>query len=424
MKKYIFILALICFSPQVISQTILSGELRPKTEFRDGYRAPLGKDQLPVFLTSQRSRLNLLYKDSKISTRLSVQDVRLWGEAAPKADMSTINLYEAWAELSVNPLLSLKMGRQELSYDQGRILGAPNWNDVGITHDLFLLKYHKDFDLHIGFAYNNDKSKNSESNYPVKFYKTLAFARAEKNIGKYLNTSGIFLFDGNQPAGSDTRINSRYTYGINILVRNDSTNTRIYAQGYLQSGKSPDGVKISAYMFSLSADHAFTGLLNGVLGIDYLSGDDPNSADGKLNSFSTVYGNGHTYYGSMDYFSSPQEDTRNGGLVDIYAKCLYKLSKRVSVDVTYHNLSLVNSIDDDITSPGEILASGKRLGSEIDFQAKYKALDNLEINCGYSTMAPTSTVDLIKGVDNSGYQQWIWMTLSFKPEFLNTAKSK
>ena len=70
---------------------------------------------------------------------LTLQDVRVWGQ-----DVSTINrtttannnglmLHEAWAEILLtdttlkNKAFSLKIGRQELAYDDQRLLGNLDW---------------------------------------------------------------------------------------------------------------------------------------------------------------------------------------------------------------------------------------------------------------------------------------------------------
>jgi hypothetical protein len=406
----------------VSAQFILTGEFRPKFDFRDGYKTLSSDDQHPAFITAQRSRLNLNYQDGKIATRLSLQDVRIWGESPSKTDASSVNVFEAWAEVFLNQALSIRFGRQELSFDQNRLLGAANWNDVGASHDLLQLKFHKSFDLQAGLAYNNDKSKNFESNYPVAFYKTLAFARIEKNLGRFVNASAIFIADGNQKEESDAAIYQRFTYGGNLHIRNDSTKTKIYATAYLQNGKSPDGTSISAYFFGVNADYSFSKKVNGIIGLDYFSGDNGFSNDNKKHSFNNLYGNTHNYYGYMDYFQQIDKDTKGGGLMDLYARANYKISKKTSSELTWHYFSFTNDFADTLSVPGETLKADRYLGSEIDITFKYKASSNLELTAGYSTMFASSTMELIKGGQHTKYQQWAWLMLTFKPEFFNTNK--
>ncbi len=405
-------------------QVTLTGEFRPKFELRDGYKTLLSDDQHAAFVTAQRSRLNLSYTDARIATYLSVQDVRFWGESPAKADASTMNVFQAWAQVFLNESWTVRLGRQELSYDQNRLLGASNWNDVGASHDLIQVMYHKAFDLQAGFAYNNDKSKNAESNYPVNYYKTLAFLRGEKDLGKYFNASLIILTDGNQKEDSDYAIYQRFTYGGNLQFSNDSVRTKAYASAYLQNGKSPEGTDISAYFVSLNLEYGFTKAMSGMLAAEYFSGDDAYESGNTKHSFNNLYGNGHNLYGYMDYFSQIDKDTKGGGLMDLYARLNYKFSKKTSAELTYHNFSFTNSVVDSVSTPGISKKADAYLGSEIDVTFKYKPAANLEFSCGYSTMLAAPSMEILKGGSHSRYQQWAWVMLTFKPEFYNTNKNK
>jgi len=424
MRKLIFFILFISEAVPVFSQFVLSGEIRPKFEFRDGYKTLLTDDQKPAYISAQRTRLIFNFKDDRIATRFSVQDVRIWGESPSKSDVSSLNVFEAWAEIYLNKAWSLRLGRQELSFDQNRLLGASNWNDVGASHDVAQLKYHGDFDLKAGFAYNNDKSKNYESNYPVKYYKTLYFLRGEKNLGRYLNGSLIFIGDGNQKENSPDTVYHRFTYGANLLFRNDSVRTKIYGTVYLQNGKTAEGVPISAWFMALNLDYSFSNALNGIIAAEYFSGQDAFDPENKHKAFNNLYGNGHSYYGNMDYFSQIDDDTKNGGLMDLYLRLNYKFSKKTSGEFTYHYLAFTNSVIDSISKPGSELKADPYLGSEIDLSIKYKPAENTEFSCGYSTMLSSQSMEILKGGDHSKYQQWAWIMLTFKPEFLNTGKNK
>ncbi len=422
MRNILLIPSFLLLSIPVFSQFNLSGEFRPKFELRDGYKSLLTDDQNPAFITAQRTRLVLNYSDSKFATRFSIQDVRIWGESPSKADASTINVFEAWAELYLSELWALKFGRQELSFDQNRLIGAANWNDVGASHDLFLVKYNNAFNFQAGFAYNNDKSKNYESNYPVSFYKTLVFTHAEIDLGKFLNASAIFIADGNQKEESDAAIYQRFTYGGNLFFRNDSVRAKVYGTAYLQNGKSIDGKSISAYFLGLNFDYRFSSSINGVLAMDYFSGDDGFSNDTKKHSFNNLYGNTHNYYGYMDYFQQIDKDTKGGGLVDLYARINYKITKKASAEFTFHHFQFANDVVDTVSVPGQVLNADHYLGSEIDLIFKYKPAANLEFSCGYSTMLAGPSMEILKGGSHTKYQQWAWLMLTFKPEFFNNNK--
>ncbi len=153
-RKLIFAaLSTVLVSLQASAQLSLSGQLRTRTEFRNGQGAPLPKGANPAFFTSQRTRLSLGYTYYRLKFNVTAQDVRVWGQ-----DVSTINrtttadnnglmLHEAWAEILLtdtslkNKALSLKLGRQELVYDDQRLLGNLDWLQQARRHDAALLKY-------------------------------------------------------------------------------------------------------------------------------------------------------------------------------------------------------------------------------------------------------------------------------------------
>ncbi len=422
MQKTIFTLFFLVLSVPGFSQVILSGEFRPKIEYRDGYKTLLTKENKPAFITAQRSRLNLSFKDKWISTKLSVQDVRIWGESPSKADASSVNVFEAWAEAFLNEALSIRLGRQVLSFDENRLMGAANWNDVGASHDLVLLNFSKNFDFQAGFAYNNDKSKNVESDYPVNFYKNLAFVRAATDLSNSINTSLIIIADGYQKEDDADIIYERVTYGGNLLFSNDSVKTKTYLSFYLQNGTSPEGIPVSAYFLSMNLTYNFTKAVSGIIACDYFSGDNAFSENNKYNSFNNLYGNGHNYYGYMDYFSVIDKDTKGGGLMDLYARANFKFNKKSSLETTCHYFSFTNDVADLISSPGQTLTADPYLGSEIDLVLKHKPVDNLEFNCGYSTMLAAPSMEILKGGDHSRFQHWAWVMITFKPEFFNSSK--
>src|SRR5260370_5819833 len=74
------------FFGSVHAQLTLSGQLRTRTELRDGQGAPLSKGSAGAFFTSQRTRLNALFSTYRLKFGVSLQDVRVWGQ-----DVSTIN---------------------------------------------------------------------------------------------------------------------------------------------------------------------------------------------------------------------------------------------------------------------------------------------------------------------------------------------
>src|SRR5882762_4910028 len=119
-------------------QMTLTGQLRTRTELRDGLGNLVPAGSKPAAFTSQRTRLIFGYKWDRLTFGVSIQDVRVWGQDASSisnADGNKLMLHEGWAELMLFnkadttikskgiDLMSIKIGRQELSYDDVRLIG-------------------------------------------------------------------------------------------------------------------------------------------------------------------------------------------------------------------------------------------------------------------------------------------------------------
>ncbi len=173
-KKVFCFLLLLCFIKCNIlnAQITLTGQLRTRTEIRNGLGNLVLKGSKNAAFTSQRTRLNFGYKWDRLTFGVSIQDVRVWGQDASSisiADGNKLMLHEGWADLMLFnkadttfkakgiDLMSLKIGRQELSYDDVRLIGNLDWLQQGRRHDMALLKtVHHGWQADLGFAYNQN----------------------------------------------------------------------------------------------------------------------------------------------------------------------------------------------------------------------------------------------------------------------------
>ncbi|HVU83343.1 MAG TPA: alginate export family protein, partial [Puia sp.] len=154
------------------AQFSLTGQLRTRTEVRNGYGTLETKGNTPAFFTSQRARLNFNYRSSRVIFQASLQDVRIWGADAStinNADGSRLSLHEAWADIilanakdsslpkSAVDYFSIKIGRQELVYDDQRLLGNLDWLQQARRHDAAVFKLqHKGWQADLGVAFNQN----------------------------------------------------------------------------------------------------------------------------------------------------------------------------------------------------------------------------------------------------------------------------
>ena len=148
------------------AQFSLSGEVRPRMEYLHGYSTFTDKDSDPAGFASQRTRINFNYSHDRVKMYISAQDVFLWGSQPQLFSTSnSLSMHQAWGQYFLTPSLSLKLGRQELVYDDERIFGNSNWDQQGRSHDVALLRYDGMVRIDIGAAFNQNEKHHLRCGY-------------------------------------------------------------------------------------------------------------------------------------------------------------------------------------------------------------------------------------------------------------------
>lgn len=152
-QSYSLLLCTLLVSKTTQAQLSLQGQIRTRTEVRDGVGNLPKLGSRPAAFTSQRTALSFGYKWDRLTFGLNLRDVRVWGQDAASinnADGTKLFLHEAWAEIMLANKadttfkfrafdnLSLKIGRQELIYDDVRLLGNLDWLQQGRRFDMAL----------------------------------------------------------------------------------------------------------------------------------------------------------------------------------------------------------------------------------------------------------------------------------------------
>lgn len=412
--KIIVSFGLILLTPSILlAQLSLDGEFRPRSEYRNGYQLLRTSTTEPAFFTSQRTRLSLNYESDLYKIKVSGQDVRVWGEVEQLQDNANINIHEAWTQLYLSEVFQLKLGRQELVYNDQRLLGSVNWTQQARSHDALVVKYNdsaSDFRVDLGGAYNQEAQTLFNNPYTLNNYKVLSYLWMNKKISS-LDVSAIFLTDGFEVQSDDT--NFRYTYGTHLLY--NTQDWELSGSAYFQSGDDATRRDISARMFSLNATHNMDAIQFKV-GFDYLSGGSINDADPARNAFHTLYATNHKFYGHMDYFLNLPRDTKGGGLQDVYLGTTLSLSEEASIGLTYHYFVLANNIRNPQNAE-EVL--DKYLGSEIDLSFSYRFTEDIDFRMGYSTLFNSSSLNDLQSRVARETQHWGWAMIMLTPQFLD-----
>ena len=435
MKKIIqiptFALLVLISSEKLMAQFTITGELRPRTEFRNGFKRPKDKGDDPAFFIEQRSRIYLDYTLDKISMSIALQDIRMWGstDQVYKSDPTLQNVFEAWAKYAFDERYSVKVGRQALVYDNERFMGGLDWAQQGRSHDaLFFSKKHADrnCDLNLAFAYNQripfEPGKLEGNDYfGVNNYKTMIFSHWNRTFDKGA-ISVLFHNDGRQ-IQADTSQAFRQTYAV--LGNYNLGDVKLDGELYYQGGKDGNDLEVSALMFAVHGTYE-TDITPLTLGFEYLSGT--VRSEDKNKSFNPLYGTNHKFYGFMDYFyvgngHGQSTGGRTSGLIDVHLKTKFKLGQKSNLGANLHYFASPVKIFEGFGINGDTY--GATLGTEIDLVYTMTLSQNVKFNLGYSQMFATETMEAVKGGgDASAFNNWAWAMISFKPQLFTTAKEQ
>ncbi len=387
-------------------------QLRPRAEYRNGFKTLSSKDSDAAFFTEQRTRLWADYNADKFRIHINMQDVRIWGTTNQiyKEDNSLQNLYEAYAELKFSPQFSAKMGRMALNYNNARFFGNLDWAAQGRSHDALLLKYRvNDLKLDAGFAFNQngfEPGKLSGTFYGANNYKSMQFLWMNKSFGD-LNVSALVQNDGRQVLGEEETA-YRQTYAIIPTYKKGKW--VVGAEAYYQGGENAKEADVSAYLLSAIITYK-TSFAPFTLGMDMVSGTDADDhIDGNDGSFAPLYGTNHKFYGFMDYFyvGNPFGGV---GLNDIYLKTAIKLNEKSKLGIHLHhfmtNVEVVDAITNEELDPS--------MGTEIDLLYKYAVSKDINIAVGYSHMIATETMEYLKNGDSGETSNWFFVQFNFAP---------
>ena len=140
----------------------LSGQLRPRFEYRNGAYQALQEGEEPAILVNNRLRLNMDYRFRQdLQLYVSLQQVNIWGQA-PQVQVidrtGGLSVFEAYAALPLGGDFDLKLGRQQIVLDEDRIFGSLDWHPAGRAHDAVNINWRPVENLYLRsfFAFNQN----------------------------------------------------------------------------------------------------------------------------------------------------------------------------------------------------------------------------------------------------------------------------
>jgi len=408
--KNLLIAVLVLMAAQSYAQLTISGELRPRAEYRNGYKTLTPDDVDAALFVSQRTRLNTKYITDDYTFFLSFQDVRVWGDVKQLGENNnSLAVHQAWANVKFSPNFSVKLGRQEIIYDDSRMFGNVGWAQQGRSHDAAIFKFgNEDYKLDLGVAYNQDTQALFGNLYTVGGnYKAMQYAWFHKDFS---NVKASFLLLNN---GLQDVINEeiRYSQTLGTHLKFKASNAlSVSANAYLQTGKDVGDNDLSAYLVGLDLGYKASSDLNFGLGFEMQSGNDEGTIGDKNKAFTPFYGTNHKFNGFMDYFYVGNH-ANSVGLVDVYVKASTKLGDKSSLTAFVHSFSAQAEIADGID---------KNLGTELDLVYSHKLNKDVSIGAGYSQMFAKEGLEAIKGNNDGNGNNWAWLMVTIKPTLFSS----
>lgn len=436
-------------SNEASAQFTLTGQVRPRTEVRDGQGTLQKKGDDAALFTSQRTRLNAGYTGYRFKVFMALQDVRVWGQDASSINRNTTDandglmLHEAWTELILNDTvskfqnISLKIGRQEIAYDDQKVLGGLDWLQQARHHDAVVFKFaNKGWVVDAGAAFNQNKElavgtlyngiPPTTAGYPAgtngigTMYKSFQYAYVGKKMF-FGDLSLLFFKDDfnkyTSVAAVKTPVQGVWSRTTSGLYYNANLTKRINLTGsyYYQGGRNKDGKTLSANLASITSTFQFGRKLFVGPGVDFLSGNNGTKNNTRSHLFDPLYGTPHKFWGGMDYFYVAS-GFGSQGLANYFFKAKYNAKDNLTFFADIHGFQSANAI-----SNGAGGTRTRYLGTELDLKMTYNFTKMINVEAGYSFMKATQTMASaqVKNVANANLSpQWAYIALKVSPNFL------
>jgi hypothetical protein len=378
---------------------------------RGEYRHDLNGEDKGVLI--ERARLGVDVTRGTVEGRVALQDARVWDLGVTNdllsgpASLAVTGVYEAWGEThtaDARPSF-LRIGRQEVRWGEGRLLGVSDWSPAGRTLDAARARYvtgNWGFEVLAALLEDTATPTPSGSSAPVlaPAYGELFGARIDWAIDPLFVVEAYALArmaQTNPQASLDNSVRGQ-TYTPSLRLHGDGQGWVWGAEGAFQLGHA-DGVTAVGQPFApptygaarsawASAGHVayvfeHVRLTPAVrLGASYASGDHGGAT---FRAFDPLLPDAHVWYGAMDLLTWSNELEANARIAivpwtDAVAALEYRYARLAQPGGAW----TTGYLDQFVAVPGN---SRGELGHEIDARLNWSPAVPVELGAGYSMIA-------------------------------------
>ena len=425
------------------AQFRIDAQYRVRAQLMHGYKKPVPADTIPAFHVGQRTRINFRYRGKGFRTMLSVQDVRIWGDedmvnptGVKGKTHNSLDIYEAWIRFDLGTYSSLKIGRQEMKYDDQRHISWRNWWNHGQAYDAVTYSYKRP---DIGWQWDISASFNAKAEHlwgvsysegtdyfgKVNPILTQNFIYLKKQFRPDAYASLLLIGAGYQNEQAPHVIYMTMTEGIHLHYNMTGKSKDGWfgrANFFIQNGKNIKGQSIRAHMITALAGYrmldkrlAFNG------GLEILSGNDATNTDPAYrkidHTYNLLYGGRHPYYeGYLDWFVRP-ESAAGAGIRSLSFTMQYAFSPADMFKFQYFQVAAANNVVKKNRNGTVTLTANKGalLARTFDWMYIRKFNKMTMMHAGFSYGIPSETFQKMKGRTKGGHNYFAYVMLTFKP---------
>ena len=369
------------------------GELRYRLELKDDFNfndVTFEDDAINLL----RSRFNLdLTLEPYVRAFAEGQDSESFAQSSSNRTTSTVNrldLRQLYGEVKSpfkQVLLSVRVGRQDLSYGDSRFVGASVWSNVASLFDAVKLVYLStqwfQFDAWFAQPVRVIREKADFGTHQDNFYGLYA---AVKPIVDHVFDTFLFIRHNKNNEIVGERPGERgqlKEYTIGNRFRGKKWNFDYGIEWAAQLGsRAHDDIQAWAWHNDIGYTFGFVPWSPRIsFEYNHASGDS-NPTDGEFETFDNLFPSNHNKYGFMDLASLKNIDNiKVGG--DI------KPNQKIKFSVDYHwgfldtnNSAWFNASQNQIRAANS--GASTTIGHELDLLGTYQLSKHLELMIGYS----------------------------------------
>jgi len=386
-----------------------SGEFRFRPEYRSDFDLERAvDDERRQGFMRLRLGVGATIRDD-VRLLFQAQDSRIAGEeASTLANHKNTDLHQGYAEIRRLGVagLTLTIGRQELKYGDERLIGATGWDNVGRAFDGVKIRFAPARYFLDGFYARISNGASATATQGMDLY-GIEYQATLRESGEY-GAYWLDFVDNAQAAGETGVPGSTSIHALGGRVKDRFGRFDVNAELAFETGEFR-GDDLRAFAGALQAGGTWGEAVKtrAFVGYDHATGDEA-STDGERQEFFNFFPTNHQHYGYADFWG-----WRN--IASPYVGVSFTSGKHFG-QVKLHDFSLEEAGGPWKDAGGTVLgfdstaSSGEDVGRELDLTYRYRWMDKVTLEAGYSRFDPDSFAEAQRGPDAS---DWGYLMLTF-----------